>query len=188
MVTSWQDVFDSQAGELRDAMQQIDAAPLDALAELIRAAPRMFLAGRGRSGLMMQGFAMRLMHLGKASHVLGDVTTPATQADDLLIIGSGSGATPSLVTACDRAVGLGANVALITIDPQSPIGRAASVAVRIPAPSPKAAQGESVRSIQPMGTLFEQCLGLVCDAVVMRLMQMSGITAEQMFDQHANIE
>lgn len=188
MPMTWHDLFNAQTRELTEALNRIDFSSLDALVDAISAAPRVFVAGRGRSGLVMQGFAMRLMHLDKTAYVLGDATTPATESHDLVIIGSGSGSTPSLVTACDRARALGAPVALITIDPQSPIGRAAHTVVRIPAPSPKAAKAQCVKSAQPMGSLFEQCLGLVCDAVIMRLMHASGTIAEQMFRRHANIE
>ncbi len=46
-----------------------------------------------RSGLMMRVFAMRLMHMGFESHVVGETLTPAVEKGDLLVIGSGSGET-----------------------------------------------------------------------------------------------
>lgn len=61
--------------------------------------------------------------------------------------------------------------------------------MRIPAPSPKAAGGGAdVKTIQPMGSLFEQSLFLLLDAIVVMLMRRAGVTSEQMFKNHANME
>lgn len=187
-MSRWHAIFEGQTQELSDVLARVSSAELDALAEAIRSAPRVFVGGRGRSGFAMQGFAMRLMHLGKCTCLLGETTTPAVGPGDLVLIGSGSGATASLVSAAETAVGVGASVALVTIDPDSPIGRLAAVTVRVPAPSPKAAGGGAMASIQPMGTLFEQALGLLCDAVVLQLMDDLKMSDDAMFARHANIE
>lgn len=188
MTIIWPELFLTQTGELAEALSRVDGKSLNALTDAIAGAPHVLLAGRGRSGLVMQGFAMRLMHMDKDAYVLGDATTPATQRDDLLIIGSGSGTTPSLVAASQRATHIGARQALITINPDSTIARNADIVVRIPAPSPKADDAESITSVQPMGSLFEQAMGLICDAMIIRLMQVMNVSAEQMFARHANIE
>ncbi|MGZ4892148.1 MAG: SIS domain-containing protein, partial [Halobacteriota archaeon] len=54
---------------------------------------RLFVMGAGRSGLVVKGFAMRLMHLGFNVYVVGETVTPAVETDDLLIVISGSGET-----------------------------------------------------------------------------------------------
>ena len=138
--------------------------------------------------MAIKTFAMRLMHLGKAVHVLGDATTPAVQAGDLLVIGSGSGRTGSLEVAASKAAEFGAKVLLITIDPTSPIGQAADCVIEIPAPSPKAEGGTPQSSEQPLGSLFEQALFLLCDALIMLLMEKEGITSAEMYQRHANLE
>lgn len=177
------------ANEIQACLARIDPAAVAALESAVATAPRIFIAGAGRSGLAMRALAMRLMHLGLAVHVLGEVTTPAIAAGDLLLIGSGSGRTPSLVAAATRAVELGARVALITIAPASPIGQVAATVVRIPAPSPKAAPtADAQPSRQPMGALFEQCLWLLGDALVMILMVRTSQTSDAMFTRHANLE
>ncbi len=134
---------------------------------------------------------MRLMHLGLVVHVVGDATTPSLQPGDLLVIGSGSGETASLQAQARTARGLGAGVALVTIVPDSTIGRLADPVVRLRAPSPKAAAlpgGQAASSIQPLGSLFEQGLLLLLDIVVMRMSAAGGVTHEQMFQRHANLE
>lgn len=157
--------------------------------DLLDAAPRVFVTGAGRSALAMRGFAMRLMHRGTAAYVVGDVTTPAIGAEDLLVVGSGSGRTPGVLLQVDTAKQLGARVLLVTIVPGSPIGALADAIVAVPAPSPKAENaGPTVASQQPMGSLFEQSLLLVCDAMVLASMRRHGIDPDGMLRRHANLE
>jgi len=175
--------------ELRQCLAQVAEENVRRAVSAIADAPRVLVAGAGRSGLAVRAFAMRLMHLGKDVFVVGDVTTPAIQEGDLLLIGSGSGRTASLVAAADKAKSLGAKIALFTMDPGSEIAQMADVVVQIPAPSPKADSGvQSAQSIQPMGSLFEQCLFVLLDALIVRLMKRDGVSADEMFTRHANLE
>jgi 6-phospho-3-hexuloisomerase len=176
-------------GELQACLGGIALGEVEALMTALEGAPRVFTAGAGRSGLAMRAFAMRLMHLGITVYVVGDTTTTGIAAGDLLVIGSGSGSTASLLAAATKAKQLGAKVALVTIVPASPIGQMSDVLVRIPAPSPKAAvTANTVTSAQPMGALFEQCLWLLGDGIIMRLMARRSMTSEAMFKRHANLE
>ena len=128
------------------------------------------------------------MHMGRAAYVVGETTTPAIKANDLLVIGSGSGRTASLVAAAEKAKTLGATVLLFTIDPSAPIGKIADLSVKFPAPSEKAAGGGSAVSIQPMGSLFEQSLFLLLDCLIVNLMARHDQTSSIMFTNHANME
>ncbi|MFN8372659.1 MAG: 6-phospho-3-hexuloisomerase [Anaerolineae bacterium] len=172
--------------ELDAALRLINSAELDALRAAIRRARRVFITGKGRSGLQMRAFAMRLMHMGFTVYVLDEVTTPAITAGDLLIVGSGSGGTASLVQYVTRAKTLGAAIALLTTAPHSPIGTQAELVVQIPAASPKISSAGG--SIQPMANLFEQALLITLDIIVMQLMDELNLTSEQMFTRHANLE
>jgi 6-phospho-3-hexuloisomerase len=184
--------LDTVVGEVRGVLQAADAGAVRALEERIAAARRVYVAGAGRTGLMVRAFAMRLMHLGLEVHVVGDVTAPAFQAGDLLVIGSGSGETGSLCAIARRAKALGGSLALVTIVPSSTLGQLADAVVRLDAPSPKAASpsgGPPPRaSVQPMGSLFEQSLLLLLDVVVMRLAAARGASYQEMFARHANLE
>jgi 6-phospho-3-hexuloisomerase len=185
---SYEEIRFTAVEEIRSVATRVSAEEMDRLAEAIRAARSVFVAGAGRSGLAMRGFAMRLMHLGITAHVVGDVTTPALQPGDLLVIGSGSGSTSSLVAVAAQAVKRGGATALLTIDPESPLARTAAVVVRVPAPSPKSAATDGVSSRQPMATLFEQALGVLLDSCIMLLMRLSGVSEQAMFQRHANLE
>ena len=177
--------------ELGETMRAVDPESLRKLQERLVAARRVFVAGAGRSGLVVRAFAMRLMHLGLQVYVVGDVTTPAFAAGDLLVIGSGSGETESLCAVGRKAKALGGVLAVVTIVPSSTLGQLADVVVRVNAHSPKAAAqagGPPGRSVQPMGTLFEQTMLLLLDAVVMRLAAARGTSPEELFARHASLE
>ncbi len=176
------------ATELTQTLAAIQEDQVEALVWHIRNARRIFLAGAGRSGWIMRTFAVRLTHLDLKVHVVGDATTPAIGPGDLLVIGSGSGETASLVGHATAARRHGARVALLTTAPASSIGRQADVIVHIPASTPKAAQTTEPRSIQPMANLFEQALLVVLDIVTMRLMEEMKADPAQMFARHANLE
>ena len=90
------ELFDAILADLSRTLGQVDATQVEDLQEAILSADRIFIAGKGRSGLQMKAFAMRLMHLGLTVHVVDDVTAPALAERDLLLVGSSSGRTASL--------------------------------------------------------------------------------------------
>ena len=174
--------------ELSQTLNSIDASNADEFVNTIIKSNEIFVAGAGRSGYQARGFAMRLMHMGEKSYMVGDTTTPNIKDGDVLVVCSGSGETKSLVAMAEKAKSLAAKVALITINPQSTIGRLADVIIEISAPSPKSAKDGEIKSIQPMGSLFEQSLGLFLDISIVMLMEKKGLDSDTMFGRHANLE
>ena len=163
-----------------------DFQELQALIEPIQKANSIFLIGMGRSGMMMQALAMRLMHLGFKAYVVGETTTPAIQDGDLLIAGSGSGSTATVLRAAQEAVGLGAEVASFTTDTTSKLAQVSTYVVHIPA-SEKQAHADTT-SVQYAGSLFEQALLLFSDALIHTLWQIDGSTAQTLYTRHSNLE
>ena len=72
--------------ELQDATFKIEEEQIENVLKLIAPDKKIFLTGKGRSGLAAKGFANRLMHLGFQAYVIGEISTPHTKAGDLLII------------------------------------------------------------------------------------------------------
>ena len=174
--------------ELGETVGHVSNDSAERLADAILAAETTFVAGAGRSGLAMKSFAMRLMHLGFDTYVIGETVTPSITDKDVLLIGSGSGSTSSLVVNANKADAIGATICLITIDENSPIAQVAEGVLTIPAPSPKVDGDFGFHSVQPMGSLFEQSLLLILDAIVLLLMEKTGKTPGLMFTRHANLE
>lgn len=174
--------------EIKQALSRVNDQEAASLREALLSGSRIFIAGRGRSGLQMKGAAMRLMHLGLQVFVIGDVTTPAISSSDLLLIGSGSGSTASLVQFAEKAKSVGAKIALITTNANSIIAGMADHVITIPAPTPKVKEKRDFTSIQPMGTLFEQSLGILMDSLIIQCMEQANKNSERMFSLHANLE
>lgn len=175
--------------ELQYTLSSIDPEKADILIGKIMGAGKVYVAGAGRSLLVMRAFAMRLMHMGLNAYVVGETSTPAAEMGDLLIIGSGSGETDSLVSMAKKARKLGIGLAIITIFVDSTIGKMADNALVIPASTTKVTKDSGYKSVQPGGTLFEQSLWLMCDTMVLRLAELMKVDANQCLDQrHANIE
>lgn len=174
--------------ELGETVGHVCDSSAEKLVDAIMDAQMVFVAGAGRSGLAMKSFAMRLMHIGFETYVVGETVTPSITNKDVLLIGSGSGSTSSLVTSASKAEAIGTPICLLTIDENSPIGKLADVVLTIPAPTPKIDRDLGFRSVQPMGSLFEQSLLLTLDAIILLLMEKTGKTPESMFNRHANLE
>jgi 6-phospho-3-hexuloisomerase len=175
--------------EVADCVRQISTESLTQSGALIESSSRIFVAGAGRSGLCMKAVGMRLMHLGKTVYVVGETTTPSIAATDLLILGSGSGRTTSLLAMAEQARRQGAQVLLFTTDAASPLAELSNLRVVIPAPSFRVTdETHDSKSIQPLGTLFEQSMFILCDSLILGIMQQTSVSAAQMFERHANLE
>jgi 6-phospho-3-hexuloisomerase len=173
-------VLDADAGD-DDASGQ-----LDAFADLVDDAERVFVHGAGRSGLALRMTAMRLMHLGLEVHVVGEVTTPAIADGDVLLTASGSGTTSGIVAAARTAVDAGARVAAITTAADSPLADLAEAVLVVPAADKQDRSGTA--SAQYAGGLFEQTVVLLGDAVFHALWKRSGADADELWPRHANLE
>ena len=168
------------------AVVEADPAGLDAVADLVSGAERVFVHGAGRSGLALRMTAMRLMHLGLTVHVVGEVTSHAIGEGDVLLTASGSGTTSGIVSAAESAVDAGARVAAITTAADSPLAGVATAVVVVPAAEKLDRSGSA--SAQYAGGLFEQVVVLVGDALFHALWQRSGQSADDMWPRHANLE
>ncbi len=172
--------------EIADTAAKIDEQEMAGLAGHFGQTGRVFVAGAGRSGLVLRMAAMRLMHLGMAVHVAGDTTTPAISSGDLLLVASGSGTTSGVVKAAETAAKAGARIAAFTTNPDSPLAGLADALVIIPA-AQKTDHGSSV-SRQYSGSLFEQVLFLATEALFQSLWDNTDEPAEQLWLRHANLE
>lgn len=174
--------------ELSRNAEKINAEELAHLVQQIKAAKHIFLNGAGRSGIAIQAFANRLMHLGFSVSVVGEISSPHSKAGDLLILCSGSGETDSLKSLAKKAKQSGVSLALITMKKDSTIGHLADSAVVLPGSTKEENAGKKAGFAQPMGSSFEQLAFLTFDGIVLNLMEDLGETSEQMFARHADFE
>jgi 6-phospho-3-hexuloisomerase len=173
--------------EINISLGQVTQRSIIQASNVIKDASRIFVVGAGRSGLCIRAVAMRLMQTGKTVYVVGETITPSIQSGDLLILASGSGQTSTLMAVARKAQEVGAKILLFTASTTSPLASIADYFVEIPAPSLRSPTDvNGFESIQPMGTLFEQSLLIVCDSIVLRSMDDVGFN--QMQARHANLE
>ena len=150
-------------------------------------ADKILVFGAGRVGLMMKTFAMRLSHLNLKSFFVGDVNLPKTGPGDLIIIGSGSGKTRSVVAIAEIAKLNGLDVISITSDINSLIANLSSSLIQINCDTKEIDMNKRF-SFQPMTTLFEQSLLIFLDSLVLILMKSLSENHESMLERHNVIE
>ena len=175
------DPLSAIVAELASIAANMDREELERLLGVMRSAKRVFVAGIGRSGLMARGLAMRLMHLDFEVYVVGETTTPSIRKGDLLLLCSRYGRSRTLLTYVEKAHEVGAATALITMTRKSPLAKRAEDVFVIPVEA-------GGKSRQPLGTIFEQSLLIVCDALVLLAMRRLGITEADMAKQHTQLE
>jgi 6-phospho-3-hexuloisomerase len=161
-------------------------------------ANRIYVIGAGRSGLVAKAFAMRLMHLGLHSYVVGETITPSMKSGDLLVAFSGSGQTKTVAELSETAKAIGGKICLVTSKKESRIGKIADNIVVLESQRDEVKdesaefeirqmKGEH-KSFAPMGTLFETTAMVFADAIISALMEITHCDLDDLRDRHANIE
>lgn len=174
--------------ELKENASRINQAQAEQLIAQIKSAKHIFLQGAGRSGIAARAFANRLLHLGFSVSIVGEISSPHSKSGDLVIIVSGSGETASLKSLAQKAVDSQVDVALITTNLSSTIGKLAKSVVILPGVTKEDNRREENCFSQPMGSSFEQLAFILFDALVLDLMRVLGETTQTMFPRHADFE
>ena len=153
------------------------------LTEKLDKAKRIFIAGAGRSKLVGNFFAMRLVHGGYDVNVVGEIVTPSIKNGDLLIIISGSGETEQLIAFTKKAKAIGADIILISAKDSSTIGDMADGVFQI-------GSSELYGKVKgmPMGTVFELSTLCFLEAIIAHIIWEKGVPEEIMRERHANLE
>lgn len=172
-------ILDKITGILEATQEDYD----EKLTAMLDAAGRIFIAGAGRSKLVGNFFAMRLVHGGYNVNVVGEIVTPSIKAGDLLIVISGSGETEQLVAFTKSAKKVGAKIMLISSRASSTIGDMADGVFQI---GREDLYGKVVG--MPMGTVFELSTLLFLESTISHIIHEKGIPEEVMRERHANLE
>ena len=198
---------------IRDAEEYLVEEDIANFIEIITTADNIFVTGAGRSGLAAKAFAMRLMHLGLSSYVVGETISPAINAGDCILAISGSGETNTIVTAARISKKRGAKVLALTSYPESSLGQLADLALTS---YPESSLGQladgiihvkgrtkvevddenylkrqikgNYTSLTPLGTAFELTSLVFLDGLVSELMEAMGKTEEDLKNRHTVLE
>jgi 6-phospho-3-hexuloisomerase len=181
-------VIEAVSEEISNVLTLINENEAINLSEHLKRSKRIFVYGEGRSGLMGKAFAMRLMHGGFQVYVIGETITPSIQAEDLLIVISGSGSTGAIYHSAIKARDLGAYVFLVTTHKESKLAEISNDLLIIPAAT-KYRRAHEPKTIQPLGNQFDQSVHLVLDAIIIKTLESDNqSTYETMTERHTNME
>jgi len=192
----WREAINSIVEHIKQISPRVKEEDVNKFIEMIEKANKVYVYGAGRSGLVAQAFAMRLMHLGIKVHVVGEITTPAIEREDIFITVSGSGETTSVVNYAAIAKKVGAKIIAITSYPESTLGKIADLVLIVPGRVVEAGSKEyNIRQIKgehytlaPLGTLFEISVLILLDSLIAEMMARLRKSEEDLKARHATIE
>lgn len=164
----------------RTAVRSVDADAREELVSGILSHRKVFVYGSGRSGLVGQMFAVRLVQLGLDVHFVGEMTTPIIGKEDLTLLISYTGRTSSVVQTAEIARRIGSEIFCITGTSGSPLTRVSDVSLVMSVP-----EGEGLHRVAPLGTVFEDSALLLFDGIVSEIMSREGISEDDMRRRHA---
>ncbi|MCX6671209.1 MAG: SIS domain-containing protein [Euryarchaeota archaeon] len=147
-------------------------------------ANRIFVYGAGRSGLVSKAFAIRLVHLGFQTFVIGETIGAPVKKGDLVCIVSGSGETIPAVMTAEIAKNLGATLMVVTGRKNSRITKFADIAIILSVDCTEIER----KQFAPLGTLFEASSWILLDGIIAELMKNKKETEESMRSRHATLE
>jgi len=184
-------------GIIKDSQQQEVYELIAAILDVRKAGKKVVGIAEGRSALVLLSFLMRLVHLNIHAYISGEFTTPSIKEDDLIIVVSGSGATDINVARCEtlkKAKIPGVKIILITYDPESLMAKeCADTVICLPEKEAiierrKQLDGNYLRSqlveAAPLGSFFELIAHTFLNAIIARLMKITGVTEETMQNAH----
>jgi 6-phospho-3-hexuloisomerase len=113
--------------------------------------------GAGRMGYSLRAFIMRLSHLGFKTSMIGDTSVPRIGKNDLVIVNSSSGMTPSIVLYTLQAADAGAFVVSFTTNESSKIAKLSDIHILY---------GQQLEKTQQfMKTAYEQATFVLFDII-----------------------
>ena len=180
--------YQTALAELGTVFARLDDTQVNAVIERLAQARRIVVFGGGRERLQIMGFAMRMFHMGLEAAVEGDMTTPAVGPGDVFLITCGPGYISTAQALMGVAKDAGAEVVLITAQPQGRLSPLADLILHLPAQTMADDQGPAKSSVLPMGSLFEGALFVLFEVMVLKLKARLNISADDMRANHTNLE
>jgi 6-phospho-3-hexuloisomerase len=172
--------------DLENVFERVDPAQLELLSRELQAARRIVCYGVGREGLMMAAIAMRLMHAGFQSYVVGEMVTPPVGPGDVFFASAGPGHFPTIETLLNVAREAGGRTVVVTAQPERAAQMPADVLIHLPAQT--MVDVTAGLSVLTMGTPYEASLLLFGDLLVLRLLGLTHQKREDMYTRYTNMK
>ena len=171
--------LDHLLDRIQEAVCSIDEGIQEKLIDSILESKTIFIYGSGRSGLVGQLFAVRLVQIGLDVHFVGDMTTPIIGKEDLTLLISNTGETMSAVQTANIARRIGSKVICVTGNPSSKLAHASNIVIEIKH------DRKDDQTYAPLGTVFEDAVSIFFDSIVPCIMKKKGINENDMRKRHA---
>ncbi|MFX1256725.1 MAG: SIS domain-containing protein [Promethearchaeota archaeon] len=150
---------------------------------------RFFLLASGRSGMILQCFGTRLVHLGAETYIVTNLASiPGLSKEDILIVLSGSGTTSIVVSLLKDYVNKVKpyGIVSITSHPDTIIGRIGDITVKLKGRTKRdKPEGSEDAILTPEGTMFEQVAFTYLDAIIAELAIKMGKANEDLLRLHS---
>jgi len=173
------------SAQARKNIETIKSDLINKFDDLIHEYEKIFIVGAGRSGLVGKFFGMRLMHIGKNVHIVGETLTPRICEKSILIAISGSGETSSVIAVCKKAKESNARIALFTSDENSTLSAMSDLVIKVEGKMDNKHNGVNVI---PMGTVFEITTLLLLESSIGKSIYNFEITEHELRQRHTNLE
>ena len=184
---SIQQKLESILEENRRLLQGLSDKTVEDFIQRILGARAIFFCAQGRSGFILRCFCMRLMHLGQQVYFCGETITPAIEREDMLIVLSGSGETPSTLEAVKLAKEREAFTFGVLGNVESRIASLVDRYIHLPGTTKLRCDSEPP-SLQMAGSLFEQAAFIFLEAIILTLHQERLAGVDTFSPRHAVIE
>mgnify|MGYP002707684893 CR=1 FL=1 len=165
-------ILDQIVAEITGVIAKMDEGDIERAMPLIGKTGRVYATGEGRSGFQARSFAMRMMHIGYTSYMMGETICPSMHEGDVLLAISGSGTTQRTVEDAEAS------------KPESPLAAAADAVIVVPG----RVKGEAGGSIQLLSSLFDQSVHIALDALCLMLSRRDNVSDADANANHANVE
>jgi len=173
--------------EIKNTLLTLTEKEIDQFVEKVLFSKGIFVAGLGRSGILVRAFAMRLMQMGFTTYVVGETTTSSIGAGDVLVMISGSGETQHSYLILKDAKEAKGYTYLITAHQTSRMWDIAQGKIRISGPT-KLSSLNRGKSKQFIGSLFEQGAFIFLESVIDQLRTKIKMNSEEIMMRHTNLE
>ena len=172
--------------DLEAVFSKLEPSQFETLSQELLSAKRIICYGVGREGLMMAAIAMRLMHAGFKSYVVGEMVTPPVGAGDVFFTSAGPGHFPTIETLLKVAREAGGRTVIVTAQPARVAQMHVHVVIHLPAQT--MVDVTAGLSVLTMGTHYEAALLLFGDLLILRLLELTHQKREDMYTRYTNMK
>jgi 6-phospho-3-hexuloisomerase len=172
--------------DLEAVFSKVETSQLETLSQELLSANRIVCYGVGREGLIMGAIAMRLMHAGFKSYVVGEMVTPPVGEGDVFFTSAGPGHFPTIETLLKVAREARGRTLIVTAQPARASQMPVDVLIHLPAQT--MVDVTAGMSILTMGTHYEAALLLFGDLLILRLLELTNQKREDMYTRYTNMK